>query len=50
MLPMVSGDVRAMTQNNDHGMEEIVLPEHLLPLESVLGQGVSALDLCMVLA
>ena len=31
-------------------MEEIVLPEHLLPLESVLGQGVSALDLCMVLA
>ena len=40
-----------MTQNNDHGMmEEIVLPEHLLPLESVLGQGVSALDLCMVLA
>jgi GAF domain-containing protein len=40
-----------MTQDNDHGMmEEIVLPEHLLPLESVLGQGVSALDLCMVLA
>jgi hypothetical protein len=40
-----------MTQNNDHGMmEEVVLPEHLLPLESVLGQGVSALDLCMVLA
>jgi hypothetical protein len=40
-----------MTQNNDNGMmEEIVLPEHLLPLESVLGQGVSALDLCMVLA
>src|SRR5580692_1506424 len=40
-----------MTQNNDHGMmEEIVLPEHLLPLGSVLGQGVSALDLCMVLA
>src|ERR1700689_2401747 len=40
-----------MTQNNDPGMmEEIVLPEHLLPLESVLGQGVTALDLCMVLA
>jgi GAF domain-containing protein len=40
-----------MTQDNDHGtMEEIVLPEHLLPLESVLGQGVSALDLCVVLA
>ena len=40
-----------MTQNNDQGMmEEIVLPEHLLPLGAVLGQGVSALDLCMVLA
>jgi GAF domain-containing protein len=40
-----------MTQNNDHAMmEEISLPEHLLPLGSVLGQGVSALDLCMVLA
>src|SRR5947209_15526553 len=40
-----------MTQNNDQAMmEEIVLPEHLLPLGSVLGQGVSALDLCMVLA
>ena len=30
--------------------EEIVLPEHLLPLGSVLGEGVSALDLCSVLA
>jgi GAF domain-containing protein len=40
-----------MTQNNEHGMmEEIVLPEHLLPLGSVLGQGVTAMDLCMVLA
>src|SRR5579864_4966392 len=40
-----------MTQNNDQAMmEEIVLPEHLLPLGSVLGEGVSALDLCMVLA
>ena len=40
-----------MTQNNDQAMmEEVVLPEHLLPLGSVLGQGVSALDLCMVLA
>jgi hypothetical protein len=40
-----------MTQNKDHGLtEEIVLPEHLLPLGSVLGEGVSALDLCMVLA
>ena len=40
-----------MTQNNDHAMmEEIVLPEHLVPLGSVLGPGVTALDLCMVLA
>ena len=31
-------------------MEEIVLPEHLLPIGTVLGQGVSAMDLCMVLA
>jgi len=31
-------------------MEEVVLPEHLLPLGSVLGQGVTAMDLCMVLA
>jgi hypothetical protein len=40
-----------MTQNNDHAMmEEVVLPENLLPLGSVLGEGVSAMDLCMVLA
>jgi len=40
-----------MTQNKDHGLtEEIVLPENLLPLESVLGEGVSSLDLCKVLA
>jgi hypothetical protein len=40
-----------MNQNNDQGMmEEIVLPEHLLPLGTVLGPGVSAMDLCMVLA
>ena len=40
-----------MTQPNDQTlMEEVVLPEHLLPLGTVLGQGVSALDLCMVLA
>jgi GAF domain-containing protein len=45
------GESATMSQNNDHGMmEEIVLPEHLLPLGSVLGQGVTALDLCMVLA
>jgi len=39
-----------MTQSNDHVMEEVVLPEHLLPLGTVLGPGVTALDLCMVLA
>jgi len=40
-----------MTKNTDQGMmDEVVLPEHLLPLESVLGPGVSALDLCMVMA
>jgi hypothetical protein len=38
------------TQNNEHAMEEVALPEHLLPLGSVLGPGVSAMDLCMVLA
>jgi GAF domain-containing protein len=31
-------------------MEEIVLPEHLLPVGSVLGEGVTTMDLCMVLA
>lgn len=45
-----------MTQNNDPAMmpammeEEVVLPEHLIPLGAVLGPGVSAMDLCMVLA
>lgn len=40
-----------MTPDNNHAtMEEIALPEHLLPVGSVLGPGVSALDLCMVLA
>jgi hypothetical protein len=40
-----------MTQKTDHGaMEEFVLPENLLPLGSVLGQGVTPLDVCMVLA
>ncbi len=40
-----------MSQNDDHGMmEEVVLPEHLLPLGAVLGEGVSPMDLCMVLA
>ena len=45
------GDKRAtMTTQNNEQMEEVVLPEHLLPLGSVLGPGVSAMDLCMVLA
>jgi len=40
-----------MTPDNHHAsMEEIVLPEHLLPVGSVLGHGVSPLDLCTVLA
>ena len=48
---MEKREARVMTKENDHTMmEEIVLPEHLLPLGSVLGPGVSALDLCMVLA
>ena len=40
-----------MTHTNDQGMtEEIMLPENLLPLGSVLGQGVTPLDVSMVLA
>src|SRR5579872_1079598 len=40
-----------MSQHKDHGLtEEIVLPEHLLPVGAVLGPGVSAMDLCTVLA
>jgi hypothetical protein len=40
-----------MTQNTDQTMmEEVVLPEHLIPVGTVLGPGVSAMDLCMVLA
>jgi hypothetical protein len=40
-----------MTQPSDPlATEEIVLPENLLPLGSLLGQGVTALDVCMVLA
>lgn len=37
-------------ENNHAMMEEIVLPEHLLPVGSVLGEGVSPVDLCAVLA
>ncbi len=40
----------AMTPKDHELTEEIVLPEHLLPLEPVLGEGVSAQDLCKVLA
>src|SRR3984893_1458949 len=44
-------NVRAMTETNDQqATEEIILPENLLPLGSVLGRGVSPLDACMVLA
>ncbi|HEV3513100.1 MAG TPA: GAF domain-containing protein [Candidatus Sulfotelmatobacter sp.] len=40
-----------MVPNNDHTtMEEIVLPEHLLPVGTVLGPEVTAQDLCVVLA
>lgn len=39
-----------MTPENHTSMEEVALPEHLLPVGSVLGEGVSAMDLCMVLA
>ena len=41
-----------MTAKNDAGpmMEEIVLPENLLPLGSVLGQGVTPMEVSMVLA
>ncbi len=40
-----------MTQPSDHhGTDEIILPENLLPLGSMLGQGVTPLDVSMVLA
>jgi hypothetical protein len=40
-----------MTEQPENGaMEEIILPENLLPLGSVLGQGVTPLDVSMVLA
>lgn len=40
-----------MTQQADAGMtEEIVLPENLLPLGTILGQGVTPMDVSMVLA
>ena len=40
-----------MTHKPDDGaLEEIILPENLLPLGSVLGQGVTPLDVSMILA
>lgn len=40
-----------MIPDNSHAMmEEVVLPEHLLPVGSVLGEGVTPIDLCTVLA
>jgi hypothetical protein len=40
-----------MTHNPEHGaIEEFILPENLLPLGSVLGEGVTPLDISMVLA
>jgi hypothetical protein len=40
-----------MTHSNEEGaVEEIILPENLLPLGSVLGEGVTPLDVSMVLA
>jgi hypothetical protein len=40
-----------MNHNPEHAtIEEIILPENLLPLGSVLGQGVTPLDISMVLA
>jgi hypothetical protein len=40
-----------MTHNPDHGVtEEIILPDNLLPLGSVLGEGVTPLEVSMVLA
>jgi len=40
-----------MSHIEEHGStEEFVLPENLLPLGSVLGPGVTPMDVCMVLA
>lgn len=39
-----------MTHEANAAMEEIVLPENLLPLGSVLGHGVTPMDVSMVLA
>lgn len=37
-------------ENNHAMMEEVVLPEHLLQVGSVLGEGVTPIHLCTVLA
>ncbi|HVI08561.1 MAG TPA: hypothetical protein VND65_09740 [Candidatus Binatia bacterium] len=39
-----------MTHKSENAMEEFILPENLLPLGSVLGEGVTPLDVSMVLA
>ena len=40
-----------MTEQPNAGLtEEISLPENLLPLEAILGHGVTPLDVSMVLA
>lgn len=40
-----------MTHHPENGsVEEFILPENLLPLGAVLGEGVTPLDVCMVLA
>lgn len=39
-----------MTQPEDSGTEEMILPENLLPLGSVLGEGITPLEVSKVLA
>jgi GAF domain-containing protein len=39
-----------MTHKPEDALEEFILPENLLPLGSVLGQGVTPLDVSMILA
>src|SRR5215813_1373247 len=47
----LSAKEKAMSHQPENGsVEEIILPENLLPLGSVLGQGVTPLDVSMVLA
>ncbi len=39
-----------MTHKPEDALEELILPENLLPLGSVLGQGITPLDVSMILA